>query len=304
LISQGADVNAVSKEGDTALSIAARQGDVAVVDILLNAGAKTEISPEEDKSPLILSSANGFGEVVGHLIKYYDASANSKRIIARSLASAIGNGHGAPAKLLLDTGAALELSPDRFPEMFFLSASKGDVDLLEIFLKRHVDINAVDAEGRTALMIASEKGNYDAVRFLLLQGVYVNTRDKNGYTALSFAARARKADIAGLLLNNQCLVDVKSISGSTPLMLAVGSGAKDVVLMLIAFKANLELTNKYGETALALAVKRDDRPIAKILLEHGANPYLAINILDNASQGMKDLIKKYKSTRSWLNKIF
>jgi len=49
LLDKGANVNAVTKEGLTALHMAAQNGDIAIITILLEPGRKTKIDPVDSK---------------------------------------------------------------------------------------------------------------------------------------------------------------------------------------------------------------------------------------------------------------
>ena len=66
----------------------------------------------------------------------------------------------------------------------------GDADAVRLLLDRGADINARDADGRTALMLASYSDAYspDVVRLLIERGADVNARTPSGDTAASLGA--------------------------------------------------------------------------------------------------------------------
>src|SRR5260221_14282586 len=69
LVRRGADINAHSKTGFTALMFAAQQGDVDSARILLNAEANpNEVLPKSGATPLIIASAMGHMCVVSLLL--------------------------------------------------------------------------------------------------------------------------------------------------------------------------------------------------------------------------------------------
>src|SRR5207302_6609403 len=69
LVRRGADINARSKRGSTALMFAAQQGDAVSARILLAAGAKAnDVMPKTQWTPLLIASAMGRAKVVALLL--------------------------------------------------------------------------------------------------------------------------------------------------------------------------------------------------------------------------------------------
>ena len=80
------------------------------------------------------------------------------------------------------------------------AAGYGDVELLQLLISRGADVNHVDAQGKTVLMLAaaggfyvqcgndpmvtSYRGNTEEVKSLLAAGARSNDRDHDGNTAL------------------------------------------------------------------------------------------------------------------------
>jgi ankyrin repeat protein len=67
-------------------------------------------------------------------------------------------------------------------------------------IKSGADVNAADADGGTALMLAATSGDAEIVKELLSTGANISGRYKSsGETALALAKRAGHDDIAELL---------------------------------------------------------------------------------------------------------
>jgi len=82
---------------------------------------------------------------------------------------------------------------------FRSAAEAGDLGTLDRLLAMQPDINARDATGRTALMLAILHGQTDAVSALLAYGADPNAADTHGTTPLQAArATGRPAIIAAL----------------------------------------------------------------------------------------------------------
>lgn len=69
LLKAGADVNAATARGDTALHKAAKIGDVELVVALLSAGAAVDARNSEQMTPLLSAATGGHAEVVSALIE-------------------------------------------------------------------------------------------------------------------------------------------------------------------------------------------------------------------------------------------
>jgi RNA polymerase sigma factor (sigma-70 family) len=85
------------------------------------------------------------------------------------------------------TPAAAASNP---PDELWLAAKSGDMSGLQAALAGNVDVNALDANGQTALILAIQHNHVDIVRALLAHGANPNTADSRGFTPVR-AARVR-----------------------------------------------------------------------------------------------------------------
>ena len=82
------------------------------------------------------------------------------------------------------------------------------------------NINAIDAEGRTALFRVTLAGDIQFVRLLVSKGANVNIPDKRGWTPLMLAVRSGDVDVVRLLLVNKADASVRTSAGQTALDIA------------------------------------------------------------------------------------
>ena len=118
------------------------------------------------------------------------------------------------------------------------AASSADVRLLDAVLQRdrnavrqllknHVDVNAAQPDGSTALMLAAERNDVEIADLLIRARANVNATNEYGGTALSVACAGGNLALIRLLLDAHADPNAPLRSGETPLMTAVDNGNRD-----------------------------------------------------------------------------
>ena len=197
-IRKSSDVNTRTQAGLTALMCAAH--DPAKVRRLLQSGANPNAETKSGHTALILAAGyDGAAESVRLLL---DAGANVNATVregiipgATALVRAAMRGDLAVAKLLLDRGAALESGEPKIDAALLFSASQGDAAMVGFLIDRGGRVDShwpkeMFEPAPTLLMIAANDGYSDLVRLLVARGAGVNVRDGEGLTPLMWAAGA------------------------------------------------------------------------------------------------------------------
>ncbi|WP_341911364.1 ankyrin repeat domain-containing protein [Polaromonas sp. YR568] len=112
------------------------------------------------------------------------------------------------------------------------------------------NVNALNANGESPLMLAAIKGQLDMVAALIKRDADVN---KTGWTPLHYAASKGHLAIMNLLLENHAYIDAESPNGTTPLMMAAQYGTGPAVQLLLDAGADPLLKNQQGLTAIDFA---------------------------------------------------
>eukprot|EP00929_Paragymnodinium_shiwhaense_P112828 TRINITY_DN8109_c0_g2_i1.p1 TRINITY_DN8109_c0_g2~~TRINITY_DN8109_c0_g2_i1.p1 ORF type:complete len:700 (+),score=115.85 TRINITY_DN8109_c0_g2_i1:88-2187(+) len=160
LLAEGCKLEAVTRMGDTAMSLSCMYGILDTTSCLLDHGAKVNVSNSAGCSPLMHASILGSPELMNFLVdSKADVNYRAKPLMA-SATNLVGS-------------ALMKARPDAM--LSSLVRGSGN---------------------RTALMIASMMGNVGAVEVLLSAGADREAKNCNGDTALAHArsySRARKA---------------------------------------------------------------------------------------------------------------
>ena len=86
--------------------------------------------------------------------------------------------------------------------LFINAAKAGKLWKVKLFLSMGVNVNAVDGEGKTALMYAAKNGHTEVVKRLLkARDINVNAQDNEDVSALMFAVMNEHEDVVNLLVN-------------------------------------------------------------------------------------------------------
>lgn len=114
-----------------------------------------------------------------------------------------------------------------------------------------VDVRRRNHAGETALMMAALKGQAYLCERLIGLGAEL---DHPGWTPLHYAAAGSEPQVLKLLLaTGKVRVDAESPNGTTPLMMAAGYGSEDAVKLLLQAGAVPERRNALGLDAADFA---------------------------------------------------
>lgn len=163
--------------------------------------------------------------------------------------------------------------------ILMLAAITNDCNLITKLLKLGADINKVNSEGMSALIIAVYYGHIDATECLLINPkIAINQQTQTGWTALLFSIGSDDSTLIQMFLDHEANINQASFDGVTPLTMAVSNNCINAVKCLLG-NPNIAIDQQghMGQTALITAIQRKNKPIIKLLLKANANPEIADN---------------------------
>ena len=152
------------------------------------------------------------------------------------------------------------------------AAKQGDVTTLASMLKKHVDVNASEPDGTTALAWAANRNHAAAALLLIQAGAKVTAVNSFGITPLAEAAANGNADIIEILLKAGADANARSAQGEPALMTAARAGNPAAVRVLLKHGATVDARESWkGQTALMWAAAEDRSEVVKVLIDAGAD---------------------------------
>ncbi len=240
LVLQKTDVNATDVDGSTALHWAAYRGDVELVDLLLQAGAKATTVNAYGVAPLALAVEGGNPAVVARLVKA-GADVNAGTTGGETpLMTASRTGKVDVVKVLLENGAKVNAAEStRGQTALMWAAAEGHADVVQVLIQKGADINLVSrgpnvpkeiTEGASiykrvaqrvdpfkAVQFAVRAGHTEAVKALVEAGANLNEETINGLSLLTLALANAAFDTASYLIDKGADVN-HDTPGWTPLI--------------------------------------------------------------------------------------
>lgn len=106
------------------------------------------------------------------------------------------------------------------------------MQVLEMLIDLRADLNVVNSDRHTALVLAINNNNTDIAKLLVESGARLDIADRNGYTALMWAVEKGNAEIVKLLINKRANVNIKTKDGKTAYSIAKQKNDSLIIRML------------------------------------------------------------------------
>ena len=269
-------------EGPTPLMVASQGGDINLVAMLLDAGAKINIADKEGNTAVLLAQKKGHLDIVYRLLTEGATLPNAEDFL---FLYASNNGNLPEVKKLLASGVNVNMAQESYPKTtaLMLAVKGGHLEVVDTLLKAGADPNATDEKGETALFYASTA---EVVNLLVKVGANVNAKNNNGRTVLMESST--NPSLLQVLLDAGADVNAADNSGKTALSQAASYGQEQSISLLLQAGANVNAKDQNGETALFRAVNNSQTEAVSLLLKAGANP----NILNQAGKRAKDFTNR------------
>nr|WP_158987260.1 ankyrin repeat domain-containing protein [Lysobacter panacisoli] len=252
LLERGADPFGRSPAGDPPLALSVRLAWTRVMDRLLAIGSDLNARDSHGMSALHLAAALGRDGMLKRLV----AEGAAPDLLAADgqtpLGVALASGRRDLADWLDWRGWPLPRRPLHAQDVP-AAAIVGDADAVRRLLDLGLPVDAVDAQGCTALLRAAGGGHRAVVDLLLARGADPELAAHSGATALSAAVSMRHAEIVDRLIAAGAPLEQRLPGDLTVLMVACALGLTDLAARLLAAGADVQACDSQGRQALHCA---------------------------------------------------
>ncbi len=244
LIEYGANVNALSKDGETAIMFAVCNGHLDTVRTLLAAGASTAskdngernlidytrddeielqevvrsgkpyatkqpLSPTEDAlcRKIEAGDYNGVSQLLS-------LNPRARPPCARALIAAVNADEDAIVRLLLEKGGGANVADEYRRSVLYLATGRNNLKIVDDLLAKGADANA--DTNMKPLMLAADRGLLAVAEALIKGGARLNSQTrKSGSTALHFAVDNNHIGVVNLLIGAGADIGINDKEGRT-----------------------------------------------------------------------------------------
>lgn len=275
IIAVGADVNALNKNGDSALFLAAQRNKAAEGSLLIEKGADIFVTNRQNNSPLRIALADGSPImdwlITSSTLNRLDGTGNTPLHYAAEW------DFDAATLTLIKKGARINAENANGETPLFLAVKADCPTLIKTLIDNGAVYDPVSSLARdnrgNALLHASVRWNATkAAEMLISLGIDINAQNMDGKTALSDACRANKLPMAIFLMRNGADVNATDATGRTVLMDAVQGRYLDTIKLLLGNGANPQIQDMYGRSAYHEAALTGDIQVINLIRNVGGKP--------------------------------
>ena len=262
LMTQGIDANVQDEKGLPPLVYAVMSGNVNIVKLLVENGARFDVTVGGAMTAIHAAAIAGSREMVEVFI-FYGAD-------IPPLHSAAVTGDVARLSSLLAQGVDVNMRDKGGWTPLLWAICLGQTEVVELLVAAGADVNAGWNAGLmslTPLSFAVERGQTEITEILIKNGSEITSEIAN------WIIQGGSKEVTEILLNDKTFINII-------LFLAAQKGNQELIEQVLDRGVGVNGVDEYGMTALHYAVEAGHVDIVKLLLIHQAR----VDIKDNAGR--------------------
>uniref|UniRef100_A0A8C7HRJ6 Transient receptor potential cation channel, subfamily A, member 1a n=1 Tax=Oncorhynchus kisutch TaxID=8019 RepID=A0A8C7HRJ6_ONCKI len=237
-------INYVDKSFSTPLHLAVRGGNLEVIKLCIEQGAKMDQQQCDKSTALHFACTQGATEAVKLMLSAHDRVCD-----------------------------VINLTDGTCQTPLHKTTIFDHVELAEYLISKGGDINAIDCKGHTPLLLATSCSAWKTVSLLLTHGANLKIKDKHGCNFLHLAILQPKG-LTNLPPEFLKLLDAEDNEGCTPMHYACRLGIPESVKNMLRLNVSLDQKSKQKKSALHFAAEYGRINTCHRLLESMTNTRL------------------------------
>ena len=239
LLDHGADINGFGNSIPP-LHIAVAEDQRAIVDYLISQKVNINKKDVDGRTPLMYAASEGHKFMAKKLISAgADNSIVDLKSISDNTNAEVGEEHD-----LLDYSKTENSDKNNTRPEIHQATQDGLIEKVERMVKQGADVNMRDDYGRTPLHIASAENHNIDMRVLIDLGADINAQDNQGRTPLMYAAADGKRNAVALLVSKLANVNIEDVDGMRAYEWARSGGNSDLAKFLGLITENKKSRDK------------------------------------------------------------
>lgn len=277
MLEAGALVAAHDHQGYTPLHVAVKRGHTAIAKVLVGAGAFVHVKDDENLCPLDHAATGGHAELVEFLADNGGSIQHKGREMWTPLHRAARGGHSRSVDLLLNRDVDVLGDDFRGQIPLHLAVRSGSMDTVVSLLSYRPELTAKqlfarDRKDSTPREVAFYTAHYDIHKYLRAAEWKALGIESSGANLIATAIEAGNIDrVRELLKNDHSLINTADENGQPLLHIAIQENKKDIVALLLQHGASVEAKGYHGWHALHIAASLGNLELVDLCLQHKAD---------------------------------
>jgi len=262
LVAQKGDLNKKYMGGMLPLNHAITKGRTEIIQFLISSDADLNLKDDAGNTPLVAAVTKTDYRTASLLLKGNAkgiADANIKNPNGKSvLLLSYEKNRSDIFDILLGAGASSAEKFDNGNTLLHMSASGNRIAFINSLIKNKAELNTLNIDSKTAVMLASEKGYSNAVKVLITGGADIKIKDKAGESALYKCIKTGGQGgywCAEYLIKGGADINDRTGSGTPLLHEAAALGKFDIVNLFLKNSADPNILNQKNETLIMVLSK-------------------------------------------------
>lgn len=267
----GSQLN-LQNETMTPLHYAARQGEVTITRLLINAKALTTNIDNIGMTPLHHAAQRGHVEIVNLLVAAKALTYSQDALGMTPLHYAVKENHIAIVAALCPHASLINIQDKEGLTPFHYAMEPGKADFIRIFIRAKANLHIPANDGDTPLsrlkhLLSRRHSSYPfglALPLDVIQEIFVELLKTKDSVAV-------KGVINTVGLSNQEVIYFSSKKGKTLLHWAIVHGDVEAVILLIRYGSNINAADEDGLTPLHFAIASGEVQVVELLVQLGGD---------------------------------